>query len=206
MKQIFNLISTDLINLAIEDYSSKNDYDTAIMNKASPDNIVKFFTPLFEDLLNKKLNFKSGNYYKHTKSYLPHTDYRIEQNNLLNVVIPLKFSGEQASLVIFDQMWYNNSVTWCLSNSLLNFSINTGIIGNPCDYKDVVGLTKNDIDFKFWIKYLRHYPRKCFFGLTGSAFLFEPASIIMFDNRHIHCTSIMKGEKLGLSLRYSYDC
>jgi hypothetical protein len=114
----------------------------------------------------------------------------------------LMYTGEQASLVVFDQIWPHDSVTWCLDYPVLNFSVNTGIKGYPCDYTDVIGLTSNPVDDELYNKHLSIYNSNCFFGLTGRAFLFEPTSVIMFYNKRIHCTSKFVGEKLGLSLRF----
>jgi hypothetical protein len=203
MKQYHKVVPQDLIEVAVSDYNSRKKYDTVLMNKAVPGDSLRIFTPLIEQVLNKKLVFKSGNFYKHSISYLPHTDYKVSQGNTLNVVIPLWYSGDQASLIVFDQIWNLDSVTWCLNDTVHKFDVNTGVAGNPCDYPDVVGLTNSAVDIGLYAKHLSHRPMKCFYGLTGQAFPFELGSMIVFDNRHIHCTSKMSGEKLGLSLRFS---
>lgn len=51
-------------------------------------------------------------------------------------------------------------------------------------------------------KYLTHYPKNLLKGLTGNSFPFEPGSIIVFDNRFIHCTSKLNGEKLGITFGF----
>jgi hypothetical protein len=152
----------------------------------------------------KDLEYKSGNFYKHSIPYLPHTDYRVDQGNEVNIVIPLQYTGEQASLVVFDQMWERDSVTWCLDGPVIDFTVNTGIGGRPFDYDAVDNLTFEPIKDDFYNKYLSHHKRECFYGLSGEAFKFMPTSMIIFDNRLIHCTSRFKGEKLGLSLRFKY--
>jgi hypothetical protein len=203
MNQYFNVVSNEILKLAINDYNFKLVYETTSMNKATPENSLELFTPIIEKLLNQKIKYKSGNFYKHKYSYLPHTDYKIDQNNTLNVVIPLWYVGELANLIIFDQRWHKNSVTWCLNGPEIEFKVNTGVPGNPCDYEDVLLKTNEPIDREFYEKYLSHYSKECYWGLSGKAFTLEPGSIIIFDNRHIHCTSKFKGEKLGISLRYS---
>jgi hypothetical protein len=203
MNQYFNVVPNDILKLALNDYNSRLVYETTSMNKATPGHSLELFTPIIEKLLNQKIKYKSGNFYKHKSSYLPHTDYRIDQNNTLNVVIPLWYVGELASLIVFDQCWYKNSVTWCLNGPLIEFKVNTGVPGNPYEYEDVLLKTNKPIDEEFYKKYLSHYSKECYWGLSGKAFPFEPGSIIIFDNRHIHCTSKFKGEKLGISLRYS---
>ena len=203
MNQYFNSVPEDLINVAIDDYDNRLSYDTNTMNKAVPGKSLELFTPIIKNLTKQSLVYKSGNFYKHSSSYLPHTDYKEDQDNTINVVIPLWYIGDQASLIVFDQVWNKNSVTWCLNGPVYNFTTNTGIEGNPCDYSDVLNLTGYPIDDEFHKQYLNHYPKECYYGLSGKAFSFEPGSIIIFDNRHIHCTSKMNGIKLGISLRYS---
>ena len=198
-----DVIPQEVINEIIEDYNSRDSYQTSTMNKASPGNSLFLILPYCQKLLDNELEFKSGNFYKHTKPYLPHTDFKINQGNELNLVIPLQYTGEQASLVIFDQAWYNDSVTWCLNHGIIYFSVNTGIKGKPSDYPDVKFQTSKPIDEDFYSKYLTHEDRDLFFGMSGIAFPFQPTSIMVFDNRLIHCTSNFKGEKLGLSLRFS---
>lgn len=201
-QQLFDAVPPDILQIAIDDYHSKEKYDTNTMNKASPGKVLPLFTPLIEHIVGKKLIFKSGNYYKHQISFLPHTDFKESQGNTLNVVIPLSYTGKQTGLVIFDQIWNQDSVTWCLTNPLLKFDVNAGVIGNPCDYPDVMDLTGKEINLNLWEKWLSHYPKECYFGLSGQFYPFQPGSIILFDNRHIHCTGTMEGEKLGLTLRY----
>ena len=51
-------------------------------------------------------------------------------------------------------------------------------------------------------EYLDWKDKEQWFGLSGDVFLFEPTSLMVFDNRCIHATSSFKGDKLGLSLRF----
>jgi hypothetical protein len=202
MKQHFlNVIDPSTIEQIIQDYNSRGIYQTTNMNKSHPGESLKLLEPILCELSGMKLKFCSGNFYKHKIPYLPHTDFRPEQGNEINFVIPLSYTGEQASLIIFDQVWHKPSVTWCLTHPIIHFEINTGVSGNPCNY-DVENLTGKEINNELYEKHLNHYPKECFFGLTGEAFKFEPTSVIMFDNKHIHCTSKFKGEKLGISLRF----
>jgi hypothetical protein len=171
------------------------------MNKAIPGHSLLSIQEIIENTLGRKLEFVTGNFYKHTIPYLPHTDFKTYEQNYLNIVIPLSYSGEQASLVVFDQTWDQDSVTWCMHNPVQYFTYNTGVKGCPCEYP-VNGLTGMEIDDILYQHYLSHYPKHCLFGLSGNAYPFEPGSIIIFDNRHVHCTSKMNGEKLGISLRF----
>lgn len=199
--QQFNIIDSSILSLLINDYESKKIYDTDTMNKAGPENAVPLLIDLLETALRRKLEYVTGNFYKHTSPYLPHTDFKSYEQNYLNVVIPLQYTGEQASLIVFDQMWEQDSVTWCMHHAVQYFSYNTGVKGCPHEYP-VKGLTGIDIEDILFKNYLSHYPKNCLFGLSGQSYPFEPGSVIVFDNRHIHCTSKMNGEKLGISLRF----
>jgi hypothetical protein len=199
--QYFDVIDLALIDGCLNDYNSRESYDTPSMNKAGPGASLDLLLPTIQKLIGTDTEYRSGNFYKHTDPYLPHTDYKQNQNNNINVVIPLSFTGPQASLIIFDQRWEHDSVTWCLDYPLLNFTVNTGVLGYPCNY-DVVGLTDSDIDEEFHSKYLSKYNRKCFHGMSGKAYPFEIGSIMIFDNRFIHATSTFNGEKTGISLRF----
>lgn len=199
-QQKFNVIDSTILSSLIDDYNSRVVYLTATMNKAGPEKSLHVVHETLENTLNRKLQYVTGNFYKHSKPYLPHTDFKTYEQNYLNVVIPLSYSGEQASLVIFDQVWEQDSVTWCMHHQVHHFTYNIGVKGCPHEYP-VKGLTTADVDNDLY-QCLSHYPKKSLFGLTGKAYLFEPGSVIAFDNRLIHCTSKMNGEKLGLSLRF----
>jgi len=199
--QKFDVVSTTILKECIDNYYSRGSYQTDSMNKCSPGSSEETLTNICQEVLDKSLKFCSGNFYKHSAPYLPHTDYRLDQDNELNVVIPLEYRGTLPFLVVFDQQWNKDSVTWCMHKDLIHFEINTGIKGCPADYADVKGLTGNHASNEL-TKYLKHYPRDMLFGLSGTAFPFVPSSIIAFDNRHIHATSSFVGEKLGISLRF----
>lgn len=200
--QKFDLLSNEIINQLISEYESIGTYKTITMKKGSIESIINWFVPILENLLNLELKSPTGNFYKHTIPYLPHTDFKSWVKNTLNLVIPLKYTGEQASLIIFDQTWKQDSVTWCMNHPVKYFDTNIGVKGCPYEYP-VDNLTDQEIDSDLYIKYLNHYPKYCLKGLSGTAYPFEVGSIIMFDNKKIHCTSNFKGEKLGLSLRFS---
>ena len=201
MNQYLNVVSPELIESAIDDYNSRSLYDTDTMNKAGPGISLELFTPIIEQVLGKQLCYKSGNFYKHSSPYLPHTDYKTYQDNTINVVIPLMYTGQQASLIIFDQEWDQDSVTWCMQHPVMYFSTNTGVKGYPHEYpiKNKTGLP---IDNTLYKQYLSHYPMHGLSELSGTAYPFEIGSMIIFNNRQIHCTSKMNGVKLGISLRF----
>jgi hypothetical protein len=199
--QIFNVIDSTILSRVINDYDSRKIYDTNTMNKTGPGDSLIAIQRILENALGRELEFVTGNFYKHTTPYLPHTDFKTYEQNYLNIVIPLSYSGEQASLIVFDQIWDQDSITWCMHHTVHHFTYNIGVKGCPYEYP-VNRLTGVDIDNTFYTQHLSHYPKQCLFGLSGTAYPFEPGSIIVFDNRHIHCTSKMNGEKLGISLRF----
>lgn len=200
-EQHFNVIDPSMIKRCIDDYYSNSTFETDTMNKADTKNVLGLLTPMIENTLRKKLMYTGGNYYKHDKPYLPHTDYKTYENNTLNVVIPLSYTNSQPSLIIFDQKWELDSVTWCMQYSVQYFRYNIGVKGCPAEYP-VVGLTNKEIDNELYVNYLNHYPKQLLRGLSGTVFPFEVGSMLVFDNRHIHCTSKLDGEKLGITLRF----
>lgn len=199
--QKFNIVSELVIKELISDYYSRNIYDTSTMNKVEPGKSLEIILSVLEDCLGRKLEYVTGNFYKHNSPYLPHTDFKTYQGNTINVVIPLEYSGVQPSLIIFDQTWELDSVTWCMHYPVQYFTYNIGVKGCPYEYP-VKNLTDKPIDVDFYKEFLSQYPEYCLYGLSGLAFTFQPGSIIIFDNRKIHCTSSMSGTKLGLSLRF----
>lgn len=199
--QKFNIISQDTIDQLLDYYNNQDSYDTSIMNKAGPGEFVKVIQPLVEDILGRSVEYVIGNFYKHVVPYLPHTDYKTYDENSINVVVPLQYKEKQPSLVIFDQTWDLDSLTWCMHLPVQYFTYNIGVKGCPYEYP-VNHLTNLPIDNSLYKEFLSHYPVDSLFGLSGSAFPFEPKSIIIFDNKKIHCTSKMYGEKIGLSLRF----
>lgn len=196
-------LSADLIEQLKTDYYTRDSYDTDTMNKASPQLGAELLEPIVQDIIGKEWKYASGNYYKHNRPYLPHTDFRESWEESINVVIPLEFEGTMApNLVVFDQWYAKDSVTWCLDLPVIHFDINTGVEGRPCDWPEVQGLTQEPIDSVLWFRYLNWRNKDQWFGLTGEAFAFEPTSLIIFNNKLIHATSQFQGTKLGLSLRF----
>ena len=202
--QEFNVVPNHIIDDCIRDYNSKDKRHPGVMNTADPGIHIGKITKIVQDIIGKKIQFKSGNYYQHEKPYLPHTDWFSHLDNNLNVVIPLKIeypTGHRPSLVVFDQKWRRNGVTWCMHHPVLDFYPNTGVKGNPTDYP-IEGKTGLAMPYDFKSSYLPHYHGLDLFGLSGQAYSFTRGSAIIFDNQRIHCTSYFKGTKLGLSLRY----
>lgn len=202
--QKFNSVSQDIIDFCIQEYNSAGEYNTETMKKSPPREAVNIFQSIIEKELGQNLIFCSGNYYKHTIPYLPHTDYKTYQKNTINVVIPLEYTGQLPHLIIFDQQWELDSVTWCMHHSVLKFETNIGVKGCPYEYP-VTGLTNKPIDTYLYNNFLNHYPDHCLFGLSGLALPFDVGSLIIFNNKRIHCTGKMNGEKLGLSMRFKLE-
>lgn len=194
-KSLTNTITDLEINQLLLEYEAYDSYESESMKKAPPGIAVKIIDEMM-------IGYKriGGNYYKHSKPYLPHTDHRKDWGDSINVVVPLYTSDPNAHLVIFDQRYHYDSVTWCLHREVINFKVNTGVKGRPYDY-DVEGLTDKDIDDDLY-EFLTWAPKDQWFGLTGKAIPFTPGNILIFDNKYIHSTGNLNGTKIGLSLRY----
>lgn len=204
MKSKQTSIDSDVITRCLQEYNSHSVYDTTSMNKSPPGKVLDELTEICSMAYGKHLFYKSGNFYKHTDPYLPHTDYKTFQDNSINVVIPLEYVGTKPYLVIFDQEWPLDSITWCMHHPVQYFTTNIGVKGCPHEYP-VSNLTGKEIDNDLYKNYLSHYPSRTLFGLSGNAYPFEPGSIILFDNKRIHCTSSFSGIKTGISLRFSAE-
>jgi len=200
--QIFDSIDNSVIDQCIADYETRLIYDTTTMNKSLPGASLKPLLDVIRHSFNKKLEYCSGNFYKHTTPYLPHTDYKSQQDNTINVVIPLMYNSINIPhLVVFDQIWNQDSITWCMNKPVQYFDTNIGVKGSPSEYP-VKYLTNDEIESNLYSTHLSHYPKYTLKGLSGVAYPFTIGSLIMFDNRQIHCTSKFEGEKLGISLRF----
>lgn len=202
-KQYFDILDQPLIDKALNFYFEQNKFDTSIMRKTDPGPFPTQIKSYVENILNKQVRYCSGNFYSHDKPYLPHTDYKKYQNNFINVVIPLQYNGQLPHLVIFDQIWHYDSITWCMHYPVYKFEINTGVKGCPYEYP-VENLSHN-IDSILHETYLNQYPKDSVYGLTGKVYPYIPRSLIIFDNRLIHCTANWSGHKTGLSLRFTSD-
>ena len=202
-----NVIEPTIIQDCINEYYGIGSYDTSLMNKsvniseATLDKIL----PILRELIGYEWKHVGGNYYRHFSSYLPHTDFKEEMIESVNVVIPLEIKEYKGTtpphLVVFDQWYDQQHVTWCLDNPVKYYKHNTIVKGRPCDYDNVNGLTGSPISNDLY-EYLDWKDKEQWFGLSGDVFLFEPTSLMVFDNRCIHATSSFKGDKLGLSLRF----
>lgn len=204
VKHPHGVIAREIIDEALADYNAQEKLWPDTMAIAFPTINIDCYTHIASQAIGKQLEYTNGNYYSHTKPYLPHTDWFSHIDNAVNMVIPLKVEctpGYEPSLVVFDQVWPYNSVTWCMQHPVLSFDPNTGVKGWPGEYP-VTNKTGRALDPKFWYDWLSHYPHECFFNMSGKAYPFEVGSAIIFGNRNVHCTSYFRGRKTGLSLRF----
>ena len=192
-----------LVEEAIAEYKSFDEYQTDLMKKAMPSTkVANLFTPYVEEVWGKKIELAGGNYYEHSFPYLPHTDYNVLKDNIINAVIPLMYECEvDPYLVVFDQIYRGSyPVTWMMHWPMTTLHENIALYGPPHKYC-LDNLTDRPIDNDLY-KYIDMYPKELLYGLSGAVHKFEPGNLIVFDNRKIHCTSNYKGTKLGLSLRF----
>jgi len=199
-----NIVPQELIDQLIADYDGRGDYDTDDMQKASPDGAQDLITPIVQKFIGEEWKYGSGNYYQHERPYLPHTDFREDWGESVNVVIPLRFVGEQQpNLVVFDQWYPKQHVTWTLDVPGLTFEHNTAKPIRPCDDPDVQGLIDGPLAEELHEQYLNYRPRDQWHGLTvGEVYPFVPGNMILFNNKLIHTTSQFQGKKLGIAIRY----
>ena len=104
-------------------------------------------------------------------------------------------------LVIFDQEWHEDSKTWMMIHPVKHYDVNTALPGCPFDYP-ITNKTDDKIDEFFYKAHLTQFPVWCWQNLSGKTYRFEENSIIIFDNKRIHCTNNFTGSKTGLTLRY----
>jgi hypothetical protein len=203
--QKFNCIDKNIIRLCLDEYNSSTTYDTTTMNKLTPRECLHLLVPLIQSHCEYKITYCTGNFYKHSEPYLPHTDFKTFQKNEINVVIPLAYTEALPNLIIFDQEWHLDSVTWCMHLPVQYFTTNIGVKGCPFEYP-VRNLTNENICDELYT-HLNHYPKETLYGLSGKAYPFDIGSLILFDNRRIHATSKFKGIKTGITLRFkiNYD-
>lgn len=208
-KQVFNVVSDNIILDCLEDFKSQTASAMPGFNVGTPRVHLDFFKEKIVNTIGRDLELcnNSSSYYSHEKPYLPHTDYNPRFNNELNVVIPLELNADAngASLVVFDQVWPYDGVVWCMHNPVIQEygKVNIRVKGWPGEYP-VTNKTKMGIDLDFWNKYLRHYPYDTLYNLSGNAYPYTPGSMILFNNSNVHCTSYFKGNKTGVTLRYRY--
>jgi hypothetical protein len=201
--QKHNFIPNNIIELCLDEYKNKKKYETHTMNKAGPNECLTTLVSYVQSLFDYEITYCTGNFYKHSIPYLPHTDFKPHLRNVINVVIPLEYTKSLPYLVVFDQEWHLDSTTWCMQYQVQSFEINIGVKGCPYEYP-VKKLTGKRIDPELR-SYLPQYPEHTLFGLNGNAYPFEIGSIIVFDCRKLHATSNFTGEKTGISLRFRID-
>ena len=202
--QLSSIFSDEERQALLEIYYSHKEYDTEAMKKAPVcDHTLDIVQDRIRQLIGTDYEYVSGNYYEHTKPFYPHTDFRKEWVESINMVIPLKNRTENynGKLVIFDQMWEDDSQTWMMTHPTTQYTVNTALSGCPFDYP-ITNKTGEKMDQMFWETHLKQFPSWCWNELSGHTYRYEENSIIIFNNKKIHCTNNFKGSKTGLTLRY----
>jgi len=204
--QKFDIFSEELLLKMQHYYESIGTYRSPVMNKADPGKALGWVDPIIRSHFPRTDKFLGGNFYRHEKPYHPHVDHLPHWPLAVNFVIPIYQLGPPVDFIVFDQRWHMSPITWSMVQKKAEFfrngfSMNLPEQGIPGSC-EIEFHTQKDIDHNFWKNHLDH-PHKYYFGLSGKAFPFMPKSLIMFETKHIHCTGRFKGNKLGLTLRYS---
>ena len=134
--QLSDIFSDDTRNNLLDIYHNFDEYDTAEMNKAP---VTPETLELVEETIRQCLGtdyvYVSGNYYHHTQPFYPHTDFKKEWKDSVNIVIPLEdHTNGTGRLVIFDQKWEEDSKTWMMIHPVKHYDVNTALPGCPFDY------------------------------------------------------------------------
>jgi len=202
-----NVFTDQQINFLIDEYNKLEKYD-GLMNKGESGVLEEeWFVSIIKKFIKIPCTLAAYNFYKidDQGSYLPHTDFILKDGCPdINVNIPLYYTGSKIPhLVIFDQRYLENSVTWCLDYEIQYFKHNTGVSGRPCDY-DITDKTNESCNQELYDKHLKVQGAiDNFYSLSGKAYPLIPKSILMFDNTRIHCTGQLEGERLGISVSFS---
>ena len=201
--QLSDIFSDDTRNSLLDIYHSFDEYDTEEMAKAPvTEGTLDLVSETIRQCIGTDYKYVSGNYYHHTQPFYPHTDFKKEWVDSINIVIPLEDHTEGTGrLVIFDQEWHEDSKTWMMLHPVKHYDVNTALVGCPFDYP-IVNHTNDKIDEYFYKAHLTQFPIWCWQGLKGNTYRFEENSIIIFDNKRIHCTNNFTGSKTGVTLRY----
>ena len=200
--QLVDIFSDNERQKLIDIYYSHDEYDTEEMLKAPVcDKTMDVVEDRIRSLIGTDYKYVSGNYYQHTKPFYPHTDFKKEWKESINMVIPLEDFTDKGRLIVFDQEWLDDSRTWMMLHPVKNYDVNKALPGIPCDY-NITNKTGDKIEEFFYKAHLTHFPMWCWQHLSGQSYRFEENSIIIFDNKKIHCTSNFTGVKTGLTLRY----
>lgn len=204
-KYIISALSDEQVSKLIEIYIGANSYISDSMKKLTSKNhnMEEVYEILRESDIIDVDRIAVCHFYCHDSPYYPHTDFHSKEKE--NLVLPLKvIDGPNPYLVVFDQYYNGDGRTWTF-NKNLDFDFNKSAKCRPCDFgKDIHGLLEQDISEDLY-NYLNHFPKKYWYGLSGTAYEFKPGNAIQFDSKKIHSTSRMFcKEKLGLTIRYSF--
>ena len=202
-KYINHILTTEQITRLIEIYNNAGDYKTKAMKKVTVSKNLKSTLEVLDESEHIDIDkIEVCHYYCHKTPYYPHTDFHYKEKE--NLVLPLQVTGgPNPFLIVFDQWYDNDGKTWTFKDNH-EFKVNKSVKCRPYDFGDgICNLTEEEIPEKLY-DYLNHWPRKYWFGLTGTPYEFVPGNGIQFDSKKIHATSRMYcQEKLGLTIRYS---
>ena len=205
--QELSLLSKDDIdNLAAHFDASKPYHTKNGMKKVYPD----FGKNLIESIVNLEgYQWIGGNFYEHTHPYFPHVDkHKMQEGNMMVMVIPIRYTGRMPNLIIFDQEYHQGPYTWLMDwersegSEISKFDTNKMGRENYPALSDITNKTDKSIPLNLATE-LDMYPKEMLHGLSGKSHSFRPGNVIMFDGVRIHATSKLEGPKLGLTLRYT---
>jgi len=206
-----NILTKEELAYFIDYYNSRERYVTFGMEKLSiPYDDIEFMSKI-NNLLQDKLGIKGDynvigdNYYRHSKSYLPHCDATNERA-WLNIVIPLEqyeVFGNQ-KFVVFDQTWAGRNITWTGKIQISgDFASNKKTNQRPVDGEFFRNGTDSELPEELWQQFdENNFDRDYFYSMSGVAYDWIPGDVLVFESQHIHATGKMQSsKKLGLSIR-----
>lgn len=190
------------------------------INKPNNPNVTKINSPwlhlrhILEPILSKYFipnNGQGGNIYKHSNLYTIHVDSE-EPYQMINCLIPVYLTNNviDQHFIVFDQ-WVDNGFgqTWYgnrpKSTNETDFDRNKKIWTTPFEDSRVYDKTMYDIDETFYKNYLEFDAHKTeyFKGLTGTAYVFKPGNLILFNSNQLHCTGKLIGPwKMGVLINF----
>ena len=111
--QELSLLSKDDIDQLAAHFDESKPYDEKNgMKKVHP----AFGKNLIESIVNLEgYQWIGGNFYEHVHPYFPHVDkHKMQEGNVMVMVIPIRYTGRMPNLIIFDQEYYEGPYTWLM--------------------------------------------------------------------------------------------
>lgn len=204
--QELSLLSKDDIDQLAAHFDESKPYDEKNgMKKVHP----AFGKNLIESIVNLEgYQWIGGNFYEHVHPYFPHVDkHKMQEGNVMVMVIPIRYTGRMPNLIIFDQEYYEGPYTWLMDwkrsegSQISKFDTNKLGHENYPALSNITNKTGKPIG-DYLAGELNMYPKEMLHSLSGKSHSFRPGNVIMFDGARIHATSKLEGPKLGLTLRY----